>query len=971
LAGSGLTLSAGAFVALLAASTTSAKVPAALVQTTLSALPLAVGKGTAGTGISAAVASLLEGGQRAMNGAKLYLLLAFLLTLGTGAAVTFAYPLLASNCQGKREKRPAQPLSNDKNQAAPTKVSLVRTDVNGDPLPPGALVRLGETRFRPGARITHIAFSPDGKRLASWGSFLYHHDRLSIWDTATGKELRTELVEENRLSEFAWCADGRGFAILTSNQQATENDFLIWEFTDARAKNPAPARPGPRVGKVVVVGQGDSESYGPFAVAANGKWLAAYHAGGKIQPEVTLFRLAPAQAARHSKIVRTIKDLPTDVRTLALSGNSRFLLAFSHKDPNATTQTLTVYETAKGQKQKTLSVPMALQQGTRKSLTVSPDGSLLALGLEDGTARLIDLKTGRQLRSVGNHLVKGRGKPWGGVSTLAFSPDGKRLITGGRDNAVKVWGVGSGREIFNLRGHHSWPEAAAFTADGKRIASAGQDSLIRLWDTATGRELVPPKGHYHTVWGLAVSRDGRLALTSAWEDTARLWNLRTGREVRRFAHGSVSRAVLLDERTVLTRWQGKWKLWDSTTGKEKPLPGALAKGRGEAFGLSLDGSTLLTADNQTVTLWAWPSGKKLQQIHAEKRVQKALVTSDGRSVLTMDEQGLVAVWDRKTGKNQGTLPLGVRMMYQDLLQLTSEGLLVAAGVARNQPAGDKNSVLVCDVQTRKIIREFQIQPTTRGVFYLISLAVSNDGRTVALGQSDGNAVLYEVASGLTRRVLPGHREAISSLAFTRTGGLITTSLDHSCLVWDVTLRSGEAAAKPLAGKDLNQRWADLGQRQPKPAFQALAQLAADPKAAVALVRCRLQPARGIDAATLDRIVSDLDDKRFKMRRKASLELERYGETIVAGVRKRLAKAESLELRVRLQAFLNKYDRAEPTPDRLREIRALQLLEELATPEALAVLRNLAGGNVNARLTQEAGESLKRCRNVNLRVSDSR
>ncbi len=874
-------------------------------------------------------------------GAALLLLLG-ILAAGAGLAARPARPAAAVPAPAARTEGPA--------------VRPVRADGHGDPLPPGALVRLGELRWRPGARISRVAFSPDGTRLASWGNFLYHHDRLSLWDTATGKELRTELLAENWLAEFAWCADGRGFAVLGPSQAAA--DFLVWEFTDPRAKNPARARPGPlAAGREVAVGQAP-EHYGPFAITADGRRLAAYHAGGAHKPEAVLFELAPAPTARRLKAVRTIKDLPAGVGALAFSRDGRALFAFSHADPRAPVETLAVYDTRTGRRQKTLTIPMALHQGGRKTFALSPDGSLLALGLTDGTLRLIDLTTGRPVRSLARHVTKGRADPWNGVSTVAFSPDGRRLITGGRDNALKVWDVGTGREVFDLRGHHSWPEATAFSADGKRIASAGQDSLIRLWDAATGRDLRPPRGHSHTVWGLAVSRDGRRALTNGWDGTARLWDLRTGSQVWQVSHDSGdSPAVLLDGRTVLTRWQGRWRLWDGMTGKEKPPPGDLARGRGNALGLSPDGGTLLSAEDGTVTLWSWPGGQRLRQIRAEGKVHRALLTPDGRTVLTWASGGPVALWDRHTGRNQGTLPVRVGM-YPDLAALTTDGLLVVAG--KQEPAG-KERIVVCDVRARKVVREFPVEAGGR-VFYLMAVAVSGDGRTVAVGQNDGRAVLYEVASGQVRRVLRGHREAVSTLAFTPDGKLGTTSLDHTGLVWDVTLKAGGPAPPvPLAEAERAKLWNALGDPRAQPAFAALAQLAADPPAAVALVRRHLPPARGIDDAALDRLVQALQDKRYQVRRRAYRELDGHGEMIVAGIKRRLAQAQDLELRARLQAFLKKHDRAEATPERLREIRAVQLLEELATPEALALLGELARGNANAGRTLEAARALERCR----------
>src|SRR5436305_14109765 len=71
------------------------------------------------------------------------------------------------------------------------------------PLPPGALMRLSETRSRPGARISHLAFSRDGKQLASLGHSMYFEDRLSIWDANTGKELRARSVNEGQVFEMS------------------------------------------------------------------------------------------------------------------------------------------------------------------------------------------------------------------------------------------------------------------------------------------------------------------------------------------------------------------------------------------------------------------------------------------------------------------------------------------------------------------------------------------------------------------------------------------------------------------------------------------------------------------------------------------------------------------------------------------------------------------------------------------------
>src|SRR5207244_8940716 len=76
--------------------------------------------------------------------------------------------------------------------AAQTPASAGRpaVDTSGDPLPPGAIMRLGSGRWRPGGSVTHLAFSPDGQRLATYHQEHYSTAAVTLWDVATGRELR-------------------------------------------------------------------------------------------------------------------------------------------------------------------------------------------------------------------------------------------------------------------------------------------------------------------------------------------------------------------------------------------------------------------------------------------------------------------------------------------------------------------------------------------------------------------------------------------------------------------------------------------------------------------------------------------------------------------------------------------------------------------------------------------------------------
>jgi len=142
----------------------------------------------------------------------------------------------------------------------------------------------------------------------------------------------------------------------------------------------------------------------------------------------------------------------------------------------------------------------------------------------------------------------------------------------------------------------------------------------------------------------------------------------------------------------------------------------------------------------------------------------------------------------------------------------------------------------------------------------------------------------------------------------------------------------------------------------------MADLAAAPDRAVALSRRELKPAPAAPTdAELDRAFADLDNDDFATREKASRRLAEWGEPAAPGVWKRLDKAESEEVRKRAQEFLDRFDPATLKPDRLRQLRAVELLEGIATPAARDVLSELAKGAAEAPLSREAAAALERLR----------
>jgi WD40 repeat protein len=114
-------------------------------------------------------------------------------------------------------------------------------------------------------------------------------------------------------------------------------------------------------------------------------------------------------------------------------------------------------------------------------VAVSPDGKCTLSGGSDGSVRLMELQTGKELKALKEH----RGESY----TIAFHPDGHLAISGGDDNQLLLWDLESGAKVRSFAGHTANVCGAAFSPDGKRIASGSWDKTIRVWDVVTGREV--------------------------------------------------------------------------------------------------------------------------------------------------------------------------------------------------------------------------------------------------------------------------------------------------------------------------------------------------------------------------------------------------------------------------------------------------------------------------------------------------
>ena len=882
--------------------TASAAVPAKLVSSTLqAALVFAAGKTAA---VSAPVVTLAEGVLRATALPRFKTALAVLLLLsmlGTTAGALSYRAFAAKHVDAQQAAtKPAAKASGGPKAVEKDPAGTVRF---GDPLPVGAISRLGTVRFRLGSMAQWLVFSADGKTLASDGL-----ESFGLWDVATGRERGRVHHSSNGWQSHALAPDGKLLAGVQGNR------LRFWDVATGKEVRPfAPV-------KDLVMN---------VAFSPHGRWLATWD----------LNKTISLRDARRGTLLQRF-TVDRGWYTLAFSRDGRLLAAH-----DAGTKTIRVWEAATGKEQKRFPAEDA------SALLFSADGKTLITGGRERLIRLWDRASGKE---VGR--LKGDGDL---VNAIALSPDGKSLASGSYNGTVRLWDLARRREL------RRWParanSAVAFAPDGKLLATSSEDGTLRLWDTATGRERLPQEGLDLSVNWVAFGPGGRTVVTAGGAQFI-VWDPRTGRP-RRVIEGRPrewGHRLSPDGGTLATTNSGDGSigLWDLASGKQTRR----FAGKGQAYWtctLSPDGRLLAaTRRPDTVQLWDLASGKEVRRMHGEGMNPPVAFSPDGRTLATihgssMSNARTVRLWDTATGKERWRRLTG--SWHPGDLAFSANGrLLAVAGSTFDVQA--QTYLGLWDPATGKEIRRCEEHGD-----YPSAVAFSPDSRTLATGHADKTVRLWEVASGKERRRLAGHQgEVVLALSFSPDGRLLA-SADYcgTGLVWDLTGRfsDGRFQPRPLSARELEGCWTDLAAADAARAYQGVLALAGSPRQAIRLLKDRLRPATAPDPDHISRLVAALDSRRFSEREQAIRELEKLGLAAEPALRRALQAKPMPEVRRRAEQLLDKL--SVPSSQQLRAFRAVEVLESIGTPDAQEVLKAVAQGAPDARLTQEAKDSLGR------------
>jgi WD40 repeat protein len=288
----------------------------------------------------------------------------------------------------------------------------------------------------------------------------------------------------------------------------------------------------------------------------------------------------------------------------------------------------------------------ALRQHALASTTVlhvdfSPDGSKVACACLDGTARIVDVTSGRE---TARSMAHGSDPVW----TARFSPDGSKVVTATRSRFARIWSAETGEPLTEKLMHSDEVNFAQFSPDGRRVLTASEDHTAMIWDVETGRALIPALRHEAEIWSARFSPDGTLVATVSRDRTARLWNAQTGQaasEPLRHLDFVEFLEFSPDGRLLVTCSYDKTaRLWDTRTGVPRGVLRHTSKVNSASF--SPDGTRLVTATSEgTAQVWNVASGEPAARaISHARRIWYAEFGPDGQSIVTTSSDGSARVW---------------------------------------------------------------------------------------------------------------------------------------------------------------------------------------------------------------------------------------------------------------------------------------------------------------------------------------
>jgi WD40 repeat protein len=281
--------------------------------------------------------------------------------------------------------------------------------------------------------VNDVAFSPDGRRLASVGS----DGTAKVWEVASGKLLRT-FATSSYATKVAFDRLGTGIVAIDADNRPT-----IWDAATGAV--------------IFKAGQADGDAV--TTLSRDGAVLATVASGEAEGKAVRLRQVSDNALLRVLEGSGAFHDLDfsPDGKHLAAAGDDQSVVQWEVRGAAA---------------------PRVLKghTGAVRAVAYSPDGKHLASGSDDEKVKLWAVDSGAEARTLATGAS---------VMAVAFSPDGTLLTTADDTFKLRVWELSSGKELRTFYGTTAVFSSVTFSPDGAYLASTDRGADILLWRLAT------------------------------------------------------------------------------------------------------------------------------------------------------------------------------------------------------------------------------------------------------------------------------------------------------------------------------------------------------------------------------------------------------------------------------------------------------------------------------------------------------
>jgi WD40 repeat protein len=781
---------------------------------------------------------------------------------------------------------------------------VVPVDWQGDALPPGALARIGSTRLlHPG--IMEAAIRPDGKIVATVATGLTRANlqEVRFWDVKTGKLVSTLKPQRGEfLQRLLWLPDGSLVALSSIGIRLYEN---------------------PLTGKAREIVKIEDHSVTSISADPTAKKLAV----GCDDGAIVIVNIADG------KILATCTD-PT-LNQVALN------------------------------------------------LAWSPDGRKIVSVHGEGQVAVWDASNAKLMLTHAAQMDNP-------AMDVVVCPENKRIISN-HAMGVRVLDINAAREMPGFTPPEGRVLAFSFPKDSKQILGLSDKGSIVEIDPASGRKverapgLSMAEGRYH------MGRFGPGGTLAAVMDQNRLIliDVKTGKslhdsEIPSFVPGLQRVGWLKAEEIVVTS-PTSLVAYDAKTGKKSTRP-EQKFGSEMSLPLTLDlvrNRGLWMEDDQNLIMRSLSDDKVLWKIALEDmRLVSSAFSRCGKFFAGVHDRGIDIRLSENGKLNRSitlTSTLADHVLWSPtgrslvLLQPESGAILfveVATGKVRQQwehegaidavfspdgrrfaVASDNGAVAVYQLGKAKPIFEVLTQPHGDS-----GLAFSPDGKLLACVNQNEVRIWDEQGRGLG--VFRGHYGLVHDIAFAPDGKrLVSLSEDGTGLIWDVEwLRRAQGGSSEV--ESFESLWNSLIADDARVAFAAEQQLLRQGDVSVKWLSKKLVPTPRVDEKVVADLLAKLDGDDAETRREAAKKLEEFDVRIQQALQKAHDDKPSAEVKRALRKLLDRLESAPVTAENLREVRVIEVLENIGTPLAKKLLEQLATGG-DSRLTREAKTAISR------------